>query len=123
MARPRTFDEAEAVTRAARTFRARGYEATSVDDLLAATGMNRASLYSVFGSKYGLFRRGLAGALADLGGTGHAGALDLLLVALMELAPTDDAVRALIEDALAREQIDPASLGTRILRRAGIRAY
>jgi TetR/AcrR family transcriptional repressor of nem operon len=51
MARPREFDEADVIDRAMRQFWAHGYEATSVDDLCAATGLNRSSLYRAFGSK------------------------------------------------------------------------
>jgi TetR/AcrR family transcriptional repressor of nem operon len=51
MARPREFDEADVIDRAMQQFWSRGYEATSVDDLCAATGLNRSSLYRAFGSK------------------------------------------------------------------------
>ena len=51
MARPREFDETAVIDRAMQQFWANGYEATSVDDLCAATGLNRSSLYRAFGSK------------------------------------------------------------------------
>ena len=51
MARPREFDESAVIDRAMLQFWAAGYEATSVDDLCAATGLNRSSLYRTFGSK------------------------------------------------------------------------
>ncbi|MBN9206924.1 TetR/AcrR family transcriptional regulator [Methylibium petroleiphilum] len=55
MARPREFDEAEAVRRAGRTFWTHGYQATSIRDLEAATGLVAGSLYKAFGSKRELF--------------------------------------------------------------------
>lgn len=55
MARPREFDEAEAVRRAGRTFWTRGYQATSIRDLESATGLVAGSLYKAFGSKRELF--------------------------------------------------------------------
>ncbi|GAB3226344.1 TetR/AcrR family transcriptional regulator [Glycomyces halotolerans] len=45
---------------ATRTFLERGFAATSMSDLVAATGMNRAGLYSAFGSKHQLYITALA---------------------------------------------------------------
>ena len=67
MGRPRTFSEPDVVARASAVFARRGFAATSVDDLVRATGVGRASLYGAFGSKDGLFQRCLSGALAALG--------------------------------------------------------
>jgi len=55
MARPREFDVDEALDRATDVFWKRGYEATSVQDLVDALGVNRASLYGTFGDKAQLF--------------------------------------------------------------------
>ena len=54
MARPRTFDEADVVEAARDQFWNRGYAATSVDDLTAATGLGKGSLYGAFGDKHSL---------------------------------------------------------------------
>jgi AcrR family transcriptional regulator len=59
MPRPRTFDESEVVAAARDEFWSRGYAATSVDDLTAATGLGKGSLYGAFGDKHGLFLRAL----------------------------------------------------------------
>jgi AcrR family transcriptional regulator len=58
--RPREFDRAEALNRAMNVFWARGYEGASVDDLTAAMGINKPSLYAAFGSKQALFREAIS---------------------------------------------------------------
>jgi TetR/AcrR family transcriptional repressor of nem operon len=55
MARPRTFDPADALDAAQCVFQAKGYEAASVQDLVDATGLSRSSLYAAFGDKHGLY--------------------------------------------------------------------
>ncbi len=57
MARPRAFDEDVVLDRALNLFWHRGYEATSMQNLVDALGINRASLYDSFGDKYQLYRR------------------------------------------------------------------
>jgi TetR/AcrR family transcriptional repressor of nem operon len=59
MARPREFDPDAALDRAMQTFWAKGYERTSLDDLCAATGLSRSSLYGGFGNKRTLLLRSL----------------------------------------------------------------
>ena len=55
MARLREFDEEQVLDRALEVFWQRGYGATSVEDLTAATGLGRGSLYGAFGDKEALF--------------------------------------------------------------------
>lgn len=65
MARPRTFDEDTVVAAARDQFWNGGYAATSVDDLTAATGLGRGSLYGAFGDKHSLYLRALDRYCAD----------------------------------------------------------
>ncbi len=53
------FDVDDALTQAMHAFWARGYEATSLHDLVACMGINRGSLYATFGDKRSLFIRAL----------------------------------------------------------------
>jgi TetR/AcrR family transcriptional regulator, transcriptional repressor for nem operon len=55
MAGVKQFDRNEALDRAMAAFWSRGYEATSIDDLVQATGIGRGSLYGTFGDKRQLF--------------------------------------------------------------------
>src|ERR1700733_14070568 len=57
MARPRMFDEQEVLDAAREAFWTNGYTATSLDDLTAATGLGKGSLYAAFGGKRQLFDR------------------------------------------------------------------
>jgi AcrR family transcriptional regulator len=59
MARPREFDEGEVLDRALATFWEHGYEGTSIDALVTATGLGRASLYGAFGDKEQIFAKAL----------------------------------------------------------------
>src|SRR5260370_559314 len=57
--RPRSFDEREALEKAIQVFWAKGYDAVTVDNLVAVMGVPRPSLYAVFGDKAALFMRSL----------------------------------------------------------------
>lgn len=49
------FNKSEALDRAMQTFWMRGYEATSMQELVDRTGVNRGSLYATYGDKRALF--------------------------------------------------------------------
>ncbi|HLZ66483.1 MAG TPA: TetR/AcrR family transcriptional regulator [Aliidongia sp.] len=60
MARPREFDETQALAQARVLFWRDGYGATSLADLLGAMAISKSSFYETFGSKHELFLRALA---------------------------------------------------------------
>lgn len=55
MGRPIEFDPDKALVDAMNVFWSRGYEASSMQDILKATGLSKSSLYQAFGSKQNLF--------------------------------------------------------------------
>lgn len=126
MPRPRKFDEADVIERARRTFAESGFEGTSLDDLLEATGLGRQSLYNAFGGKKELFMRAFLSDTAEavdavktvLQGAEHPiarirtqlvssavehgeaqGAPSLLLRAAVELSARDPEVAATVTEA------------------------
>src|SRR5450631_3290608 len=63
--RPRAYQPEIALGKALDLFRKDGFAATSLDDLSAATGMNRPSLYGAFGDKRELYIKSYARYRAD----------------------------------------------------------
>src|SRR5260370_1386410 len=59
MARHKEFDQNEALHEAMEVFWSRGYEATSIQDLVKQMGINRQSLYDTFGDKHALYLQAL----------------------------------------------------------------
>ncbi len=59
MGRPREFEIEDALDAAAKAFWSRGYKATSLEDLMKATGLHKGSLYKAFGGKHDLFKSAL----------------------------------------------------------------
>ncbi|MBE1163009.1 TetR/AcrR family transcriptional regulator [Dyella sp. 7MK23] len=58
--RPRAYDPETALRAAAQAFWKAGYAGTSLDDIAAATGMNRPSLRAAFGDKHDIYIKALS---------------------------------------------------------------
>ena len=100
--RPRSFDTEATLAHATLTFWQRGYASTSMDDLSAATGLNRPSLYGAFGDKHALYLQALrlyaeqsnrAIAAAFEGRSLRDGMLRVYELALQLYCPADAAAR------------------------------
>ena len=97
--RPREFDLDAVLDRVVELFWEKGFEATSVNDIVDATGLNKSSLYNAFGSKDALFERALEkymamriSMLTAMLTDGTAGLDDIeALMQFMELELTSDA--------------------------------
>lgn len=126
MARPKAFDEEAVLNKAVKLFWCRGYEATSVQDLVDGLGVNRASLYDTYGDKHTLYVRALEryraaeqtdlrqhlsqqkpalallrdlftnGVQASLNDPDHKGCF--MVNSAIELAPHDEAIARLVAD-------------------------
>ncbi len=59
MARTKDFDETEVLNRAMNIFWSRGYNATSMEDLVSGLGISRSSLYDTYVDKHTLFIKAL----------------------------------------------------------------
>ncbi|MCB1199650.1 MAG: TetR/AcrR family transcriptional regulator [Leptospiraceae bacterium] len=57
MARTKEFNETEVLEKAVQVFWEKGYNGTSMQDLVERLGINRASLYATFGDKHRLFEK------------------------------------------------------------------
>ena len=55
--RPRSYDSDTALDEAMEVFWRKGYTATSLDELVTQTKMNKPSLYAAFGNKYAIFAK------------------------------------------------------------------
>jgi AcrR family transcriptional regulator len=55
MVRPREFEEEVVLREVIRVFAEHGFEATSTEDLVSATGLSRQSMYNAFGDKKKLY--------------------------------------------------------------------
>lgn len=69
--RPLEFDPELALKAAINVFWDKGYEATSMQDLLTAMQISKSSLYQTFGDKKNLFRQCLARYIHDFANTMH----------------------------------------------------
>ena len=133
--RPREFDEGAALEAAMQAFWQKGYEATSLADLCDCTGLHKGSLYQTFGNKHELFMRALQhyvdGHFAQVAAamqtsdsaieniraamrkvvsivSGDRGCL--MVNSLVELAPHDPSVKAILQATAQRRMTKMAEL-------------
>jgi len=99
MPRPREFDEDRALDAAMRAFWSAGYEATSTQDLCAATGLGRSSIYNTFRSKRDLFEQALTRYMTER--------TDSALALLAEDRPVREKIRALLRHTADAPDDDP----------------
>jgi TetR/AcrR family transcriptional regulator, transcriptional repressor for nem operon len=110
MARPKEFNPQTALDKAMELFWHKGYEATSIEDLLTHMDINRGSLYETFGDKQQLFLavmdRYCSGMRADR------------LKLLDQPGPSLEAIRRFIRGMLQMALADPSRKGCLIANTA-----
>lgn len=109
MSRPQEFSTSEALHQAMGVFWRKGYEATSLTDLLAATGLSKSSLYATFGSKRDLF-------LTAFDAYRQARARDAHQV--LQQAPARQAIDAFFHQLFADVVTDQPALGCMSINQA-----
>ena len=109
MARPREFDEEAVLDAAMQCFWARGYESTSVKDLIERTGLTAASLYNAYGDKRTMFRTALDRYIESSIG---------VRLRRCEALPPRDAIRSFFDDILRRSLGDRDRKGCMIVNSA-----
>ncbi|MFG2088298.1 MULTISPECIES: TetR/AcrR family transcriptional regulator [unclassified Spirillospora] len=110
MARTKEFDPDAALQRALELFWERGYEATSMADLVAHLGVARASIYATFGGKHELYIKALDRYLRTTD--------PKIAEALSQPGPVLPAVRALIERYAAEAAHDRPRRGCMVVNTA-----
>ncbi|CAK1229249.1 TetR/AcrR family transcriptional regulator [Fructobacillus tropaeoli] len=118
MGRNKKFDTVETIGQIQRVFIQKGYNATSLDDLVQATGLLRGSLYSTFGSKEGMF----IAALSDSLEKESEESWHLILIAMIELTNQSKRVFEIINQWYHHQSYQAVTekLGQIVLRESGI---
>ena len=111
MSRPKAFNPDEALEKAMQVFWHKGYEATSMQDLLTAMDINRGSLYATFGDKRELFLKAM-----DLYCTG--GGVGSRISILSQPGPAIPLIRQFVESMLDFALSDPQRRGCLIANTA-----
>ena len=109
MSRPREFNEDLVLDAAVQCFWKHGYEATSIKNLVATTGISAASLYNAYGDKRALFRAALVHYVDDSIGE---------RIKRCEELPPLQAIKAFFHEILKRSLHDPEHKGCMIVNSA-----
>ncbi|WP_026343423.1 TetR/AcrR family transcriptional regulator [Nocardia sp. BMG111209] len=110
MPRTKEFDPATVLERAVELFWERGYEATSLSDLVAHLGIAKASIYATFGGKQEFFARALQRYLDRTD--------PLIMAQLSQPGPVLPAVRALVNRFVSEAAEDAPRRGCMVVNSA-----
>lgn len=106
--RAKEFDPDTALQAAMEVFWRKGYEATSMEDLVDHLGVGRASIYATFGNKQELYRKALQ----------RYGESDPVVQRLSQPGSAIAAIRALLHDRVEEILADPDRKGCFVINTA-----
>ena len=109
MARPREFDQDAVLDAAVRCFWQRGYEATSMRDLMDETGLAGASLYNAFGDKREVYQKAL---------DHYVGKRIAQRIRRCEMLPPREAIGAFFAEVIERSLADRQRKGCMLVNAA-----
>lgn len=110
MARPQNFNREDALDAAIGCFWSRGFEATSIRDLISEMGIHGPSLYNAFGDKRGLFIEALQRYAAST--------MRERIARLEALASPVSAIHAFFQELIEKSLSDPEKRGCMIVNTA-----
>jgi len=129
MARPKQFDPEATLAVAMDQFRKKGFDATSLSDITACTGVRKASLYATYGAKRELFLSSLEcyrrQAQADLAValTGSKGVKETLRAIILSFVPSADGKPAERECLCVNSAVELGARDREIAERLSMHAH
>ncbi|GMA68960.1 hypothetical protein GCM10025879_02060 [Leuconostoc litchii] len=119
MGKNKSFDTDEVLIKIAQLFVKRGYNGSSLDDIVEHTGLLRGSLYGTFGSKLGMFVAALELCLRKEENDLKWG---LLIVAMLEVTARNEKVFNIVQEWYLENQHEEIAkqLGLMLLQNSGI---
>lgn len=96
MGRNKKYQQADVIQKMTNLFIEKGYNATSLDDLVSVTGILRGSLYSAFGSKQKMFIQSLVHSLENNPLSDES--IGMVIISMLELSDKSKQVKEIIQE-------------------------
>lgn len=96
MGRNKKYQQADVIQKMTNLFIEKGYNATSLDDLVSVTGILRGSLYSAFGSKQKMFIQSLVHSLENDPLSDES--IGMAIISMLELSDKSKQVKEIIQE-------------------------
>lgn len=96
MGRNKKYQQADVIQKMTNLFIEKGYNATSLDDLVSVTGILRGSLYSAFGSKQKMFIQSLGHSLENNPLSDES--IGMVIISMLELSDKSKQVKEIIQE-------------------------